>query len=62
LCGINGPLWKRVEAEEQGAVGVDGDVGRQDADDVQGKSGLHHVRGLHGGGLQGHYCITINTV
>ncbi len=43
FCGINSPLWERVEAEEQGAVGVDGDVGSQDADDVQGKSGLHHV-------------------
>ncbi len=40
---FNDPVWKKIQSEHEGAVGVDGDVGGDDADDVHGQAGLHHV-------------------
>ncbi len=49
---LDDPVWQGPEAEHEWAVGVDGNVGRHDADQVQGKAGLHHVRRGHRGSLE----------
>ena len=45
------PVRNRSESEHERAVGVDGDVRGHDADQVQGETGLHHVRRRHRGSL-----------
>ena len=40
---LNNPIGKKIEAEHERAVRVDGEVGGDDADDVHGQAGLHHV-------------------
>lgn len=48
LCGsIEGPVRKATEVKQERAVGVDCDVGGQDADEVHGQTGLHHVTRCH---------------
>ncbi len=40
---LNHPVRKKIKSEHEWAVRVDGDVGGDDADDVHGQAGLHHV-------------------
>ena len=44
---IESPVRKTTEVKHERAVGVDGNVGGQDADEVHGQTGFHHVTRCH---------------
>ena len=48
----DGPVGDVAQAEQSRAVGVDSDVGRDDADQVHDEAGLHHVGRRHRRGAE----------